>query len=272
MLPISVCIPVLNEQKNLPGCLESLKGKFSDVVIVDSGSSDATLSIAEKANLTVLNFKWNGAFPKKRNWALQNHSFKHEWVLFLDADERITPAFLDEVKSKLDSKMVGFWLRYDNWFMDRQLHHGDVMRKLALFKPEAGGYERFPEDFWSHLDMEVHEHPVLDGPTEEIFSPLEHHDFRGLESYIAKHKEYAAWEAKRYQWLQSDPEAWTSLNKRQQFKYRHLSKWWLGSFYFLISYFLKKGFLDGRVGFRFSWIKKGYFEDIRRRILTSKTS
>ncbi|MBC8148139.1 MAG: glycosyltransferase, partial [Verrucomicrobiaceae bacterium] len=63
MLPISVCIPVLNEEKNLPGCLESLKGKFSDVVIVDSGSSDTTLSIAEKANLTVLNFKWNGAFP-----------------------------------------------------------------------------------------------------------------------------------------------------------------------------------------------------------------
>ena len=132
MLPISVCIPVLNEEKNLPGCLESLKGKFSDVVIVDSGSTDATLSIAEKANLTVLSFKWNGAFPKKRNWALQNYSFKHEWVLFLDADERITLAFLDELKSKLDSKMVGFWLRYDNWFMDRQLHHGDVRRARRL--------------------------------------------------------------------------------------------------------------------------------------------
>ena len=272
MLPISVCIPVLNEEKNLPGCLESLEGKFDDIVMVDSGSTDDTLSIAEKAGLTVLNFKWNGAFPKKRNWALQNQSFKHDWILFLDADERITPAFLEELESKLDSDVVGFWLRYDNWFMDRQLHHGDIMRKLALFKKEAGEYERFPEDAWSHLDMEVHEHPVLEGETGEIIAPLEHHDFRGLESYIAKHKEYAAWEAKRYQWLQSDPEAWTSLNKRQQFKYRHLNKWWLGSFYFLISYFLKKGFLDGRVGFHFSWMKKCYFEDIRRRILTSKTS
>ena len=272
MLSVSVCIPVLNEEKNLPGCLESLAGKFDDIILVDSGSTDDTIAIAEKAGITILNFEWNGSFPKKRNWALQNHSFKHDWVLFLDADERITPEFLTELEAKLDSDVVGFWLRYDNWFIDRQLHHGDVMRKLALFKKDHGEYERFPEDHWSHLDMEVHEHPVLDGPTGEILSPLEHHDFRGLESYIAKHKEYAAWEAKRYQWLQSDSEAWSSLNKRQQFKYRHLNNWWLGSFYFLIFYIFKKGFLDGRVGFRFAWMKKRYFEDIRCRIRNPESS
>ncbi len=275
MLPISVCIPVLNEEKNLPGCLKSLEGHFDEIVLVDSGSTDGTLDLAKEAGVEVLNFEWNGVFPKKRNWALRNHSFQNPWILFLDADERVTPEFLSELKEKLDSGPVGFWMHYENWFMGRKLLHGDTMTKLALFKIGSGEYEKFPEDQWSHLDMEVHEHPVLDGPVGDIGAMLEHHDFRGLASYIGKHNEYSTWEVNRYQWLHSDEaneKDWAALNKRQSFKYRHLNKWWMGTFYFLISYVQKRGFLDGIQGYRFAKMKKRYFEEIRLKIIETQSA
>lgn len=272
-LPVSICIPVLNEEKNLPACLNSLQGHFDDIVIVDSGSTDQTPQIAKEAQIPFLNFQWNGSFPKKRNWALRNHKFKHSWILFLDADERVTPGFITELREKINSGHNGFWLRYDNWFMGKNLKHGDPMRKLALFKSGSGEYEKFPEVSWSHLDMEVHEHPVLEGTVGEIHSPLEHHDFRGLDSYLSKHNEYSSWEARRYQWLHSDqanPDDWEKLTKRQKFKYRNLGKWWLGTLYFGISYFKNLGFLDGAEGLRFARLKKRYFEEIRLKIIEAK--
>lgn len=157
-LPVTVCIPVRNEERNLRSCLSSLAGRFVEIVVVDSGSVDKSRQIAEVAGAKVLDFRWDGQFPKKRNWTLRNHDFKTPWVLFLDADERVTAAFVDALHRALpDTPHVGFWVCFDNWFMGRALRHGDVFRKLALFRVGAGGYERLPEDHWSHLDMEVHE-------------------------------------------------------------------------------------------------------------------
>lgn len=274
-LPISICIPVLNEEKNLPSCLASLEGQFDEIIVVDSGSTDRTLEICQKAQIKTLQFYWDKTFPKKRNWALRNHQFKNPWVLFLDADERVTEAFITELREKLDNKLSGYWLSYENWFMGKKLNHGDPMRKLALFQIGHGEYEKFPEEFWTSLDMEVHEHPVLQGPLGEISAPLEHNDFRGLSAYIARHNDYSDWEAQRFLWLhsdRSDEQTWSSLNRRQRFKYENLNKWWLASFYFLISYFPKKGFLDGLTGLRFAKMKKRYFEDIRLKIIEAQRS
>lgn len=266
-LPVSVCIPARNEEVNLPRCLAALS-QFSEIVVVDSGSTDRTSEIALAAGASVLNFKWDGKFPKKRNWTLRNHQFKNPWVLFLDADECVTPAFVEELVGKLENTLhVGFWICFTNWFMGRPLRHGDVFRKLALFKIGTGEYEQFPENWWSHLDMEVHEHPVLTGPVGEIKAPLEHHDYRGLKHYLAKHNEYSTWEANRYLWLRGAPKAaWEALNSRQQFKYRHLHRWWLGWIYFALSYFVKKGFLDGKTGYVFACMKRQYFSEVRLKI------
>lgn len=268
-LPITVCIPVRNEENNLPSCLASLGEDFSELVLIDSESSDRTLEIAQDAGMTVLDFKWDGKYPKKRNWALRAHAFTTPWVLFLDADERVTPAFIEELRTMLPTTShTGFWISFDNWFMRRPLRHGDTFHKLALFRVGAGEYERFPEDHWSHLDMEVHEHPVLDGTTGEIHSRLEHHDYRGLKHYIDKHNEYSTWEANRYHWLKgAGEEEWARLNSRQKFKYRNLPKWWLGPLYFLLSYVAKKGFLDGSAGWTFARLKMRYFDEIRLKIL-----
>lgn len=268
-LPVTVCIPVRDEEANLGGCLAALGGVFPDVVVVDSGSRDGTVGIARERGAKVLEFSWDGRFPKKRNWVVRTYEFRTPWVLFLDADERVTGAFLQELGETLArTAHVGFWISFTNWFLDRPLRRGDVFRKLALFRVGAGEYERFPEEFWSDLDMEVHEHPILSGTVGSISARLEHRDFRGLDHWRAKHVEYAKWEVRRYFWLREAGEAeWGKLTERQKFKYRNLASWWLGPFYFLVAYVVKRGFLDGRAGWVFNRMKAEYFRDVRQRIL-----
>lgn len=267
-LPVTVVIPVLNEELNLPACLDALGSAFEKVLVVDSDSTDRTCEIAEQAGAQILQFQWNGKYPKKRNWTLGNYSFQTEWVFFLDADERVTPELVQELRRTLpDTSHAGFRISFTNWFMGRPLHHGDVFTKLPLFRVGAGAYEKFPEDSWSSLDMEVHEHPVLEGSVGTIRARIEHNDFRSLEHYLKKHAEYAEWEANRFCWLQSaGEEAWSQLTFRQRFKYRVLDKPGLGLFYFCVSYFLAFGFMDGAVGFHFARLKAYYFNRIRSQI------
>jgi len=283
MSDITVVIPVKNEAKNLLRCIEAVSG-LGPVLIIDSGSKDATQEVATTAGAEVLDFEWDGKFPKKRNWALKNHDFKTRWVLFLDADELVSPAFIEEVKAAIkNTKHVGFWLNFSNHFMGKKLQGGDVFRKLALFRMGAGEYEKIDEDNWSHLDMEVHEHPVLEGSIGEISAPIEHNDFRGLKHYIAKHNEYSSWEAMRYlrlmrlqpsgishQSSQQSCSEWSNLTGRQKKKYSNLAKWWFAPAYFVVSYFLKRGFLDGAVGFHFCLLKAVYFYQIRLKIHETK--
>jgi glycosyltransferase involved in cell wall biosynthesis len=283
MSSITVVLPVKNEAKNLLRCIEAARS-IGPIVVVDSGSTDNTQEVAKAAGAEVLNFEWDGKFPKKRNWTLRNYSFKTEWVLFLDADEFVSPEFIQEVEVAIaDTGHVGFWLNFSNHFMGKKLRGGDPFRKLALFRVGSGEYEKIEEGHWSHLDMEVHEHPVLAGSIGEIKAPIEHHDFRGLKHYIAKHNEYSSWEAMRYMRLigrdycpqssaisnessQQSCSEWNGLTDRQKKKYRNLAKWWFAPAYFIVSYFLKKGFIDGAVGFHFSLLKAVYFYQIRLKI------
>jgi glycosyltransferase involved in cell wall biosynthesis len=272
LLPVTVVIPVKNEEQNLPGCLAGLDA-FSEVVVVDSYSSDATASIAQRAGVQIIQFHWNGKFPKKRNWVLQTFPFKTPWVLFLDADEIVTPEFKAELRSTLKyAGHAGFWLQYRNHFLGRVLKRGVEQSKLALFRVGAGLYERIEEDRWSDLDMEVHEHPVLDGSVGQIRAPLEHKDFRGLHHYIARHNEYSSWEARRYLALRGDLKAWSHLTRRQRLKYTYLPRWWYAPAYFLTAYIVKLGFLDGWAGFVYAAMKMEYFFNVYCEIHALETS
>jgi glycosyltransferase involved in cell wall biosynthesis len=266
MIPVTVVIPVKNEEKNLPGCLAKL-GSFSEILVVDSSSTDRTREIAEAANAKVINFVWQGGFPKKRNWTLLNYKFSTNWVLFLDADEQLTDEFLEEISAKIgEDKYVGFWLNYRNHFLGRVLKHGVPQRKLALFKVGAGLYERIDDARWSALDMEVHEHPILDGPVGEISSPIDHLDYRGLHHFIDRHNAYSTWEANRFLQLEAIPRAEQRLTRRQSVKYRSIAQWWFPFTYFLLTYIIRGGFLDGRAGFVYAAFKADYFLQVREKI------
>jgi glycosyltransferase involved in cell wall biosynthesis len=270
-LPVTVVIPVKNEAENLSACLAALGG-FAEIVVVDSASTDRTVEIAKAAGATVLNFRWAGGFPKKRNWVLQTFAFKTDWVLFLDADEKPTPAFKAAVAAAVAKPdYVGFWLHYRNHFMGRVLRYGVPQRKLALFRVGSGYYERIDDPGWSALDMEVHEHPVLDGIVGEIAEPVEHKDFRGLHHFIGRHNEYSSWEAHRYIALIKDQVAWDRLTPRQKLKYRNLRRWWYAPAYFMATYLWKGGWLDGGPGFIHAMFKFAYFFEIRAKISEAET-
>ena len=262
-LPVTVVIPIKNEERNLGACLERL-GRFAKVVVVDSGSTDGSGEVARLAGADLVDFRWNGQFPKKRNWYLRNHRIETPWVLFLDADEYVDDAFCDELARVLPSTQhAGFWINYDNWFLGRRLRHGDANRKLALFRVGTGEYERIDEDRWSHLDMEVHEHPVLQGSTGEIAARLDHRDYRGFDHWLRKHNEYSTWEAHRIALLRGAGNAVSGdLTPRQRKKYGNIGKPWLPIAYFLHMYLAKRGFLDGYAGFAYALAKSVYFWEI----------
>jgi glycosyltransferase involved in cell wall biosynthesis len=99
LLDVTIAIPVKNEEKNLADCIDAIGDDFAaQIVVIDSGSTDGTRKIAIDAGIPLVDFKWNGQFPKKRNWFLRNYPLQTKWVLFLDADEIITEAFKSELR------------------------------------------------------------------------------------------------------------------------------------------------------------------------------
>jgi len=263
LLPVTVAVPVRNEKANLGRCLERLS-RFSEIVVIDSGSTDGTRDIAASFGARVVDFAWDGRYPKKRNWFLLNAPPTQPWVLFLDADEFVDETFCDALAEAVERDDIdGYWLTYTNHFLGRTLRHGLAQRKLALFRTGKALYEKIEEDGWSRLDMEIHEHPIVEGRVGEISAPIDHRDDKGIARFLEKHIDYARWEARRYSVLQADPAAWTHLTSRQRFKYRHLAKWWYPGFYFVFTWIAKRGFLDGGAGFHYAACKAWYFRTIR---------
>ena len=94
-LPISVIVPVRNESRNLPRCLESL-ALAGEVYVIDSESTDDTVAIAQAHGAKVVQFHYTGGWPKKRQWAMDTLSFAYDWIL-VDADEVLTPELVEEI-------------------------------------------------------------------------------------------------------------------------------------------------------------------------------
>lgn len=273
MFPLlTIVVPVKAPAPGLSSCLEAVVPLGAkEVVVVVSGAAEELEPVCECAGARLVRFDWNGRYPKKRNWFLIKHPPKTDWVLFLDDDEVVSGEFCEEVRRTLaDTLHNGFWLRYSVYFMGRRLRGGYPLKKLALFRVGSGLYERIEEDHWSHLDMEVHEHPVLIGSTGEIRARIEHNDDRGIEHYVAKHNEYSSWEARRIRALMADHAARARWTWRQRVKYALLRTPFAGLAYFFGSYFLMGGWRDGSVGLAFAILKASYFTQVYCKIKNSK--
>jgi glycosyltransferase involved in cell wall biosynthesis len=263
-LDLTIAIPAKNEEKNLQRCLEAIGGNLArQIILIDSKSTDGTVEIAKQFGVEVVEFEWNGRFPKKRNWFLRNYPIKTKWILFLDADEYLTEDFKKELSTALlqDDK-AGYWLNYTIYFLGKKLKGGYPLKKLALFKVGAGEYEKIDENGWSKLDMEVHEHPVLEGKIGIIRSKIDHNDFRGISHYVMKHDEYANWEASRFLKALNDPVTSGKWTFKQRFKYKLMQTIFIGPAYFIGSFFVLGGFRDGAKGFAFAILKMSYFMQI----------
>jgi glycosyltransferase involved in cell wall biosynthesis len=257
-LPISVIVATRNEARNLPRCLDSLRG-VGEVYVIDSNSSDETAEIARLRGAKVVQFHYHGGWPKKRQWALDTLPLAYEWVFLVDADEVLTPELAEEIRRAIQTlNCNGFYVALQMIFLGRALRHSDAkFFKLSLFRRGKGRFEcRLRNQDTSMCDMEVHEHVMVDGPTAKLKNPLRHHNVDSLARYIEKHNEYSNWEAGVWQQAQrpdQHPELSPSLFGSQAQRRRWLKKKFLGVpgapvLLFLYKYVFRLGFLDGLPG------------------------
>ncbi|MFY9907605.1 MAG: glycosyltransferase family 2 protein [Terriglobales bacterium] len=256
VLPISVIVPVRNEARNLPRCLEALAG-VGEVYVIDSQSSDDTIAIAEAHGANVIQFHYEGGWPKKRQWAMDTLPLAYDWILLLDADEVLTPDLVKEIQRAIQNPDVdGYFIRLQLLFLGKMLRHCDAsFWKLSLFRKARGRFEcRLKDQDASMADIEIHEHVVVDGPTTSLRNALVHHNVESLSRYILKHNEYSNWEARVLLQQRSDPEEMSATlfgtqAQRRRWLKRHLYRL-PGSpvLLFLYRYIFRLGFLDGVPG------------------------
>ncbi|MFM8494017.1 MAG: glycosyltransferase family 2 protein [Planctomycetia bacterium] len=265
-LPVTVILPVRREPAQVADLLPLLSD-FERVIVVESDEDSCTRDVATEHGADFRVFSWAGGYPKKRTWAAHSCDITTPWILFLDADERPTPRFVEELRRTLpQTDAAGFWLTYDTVFLGKQLRFGIPQRKLALIRTGAGAYEAIDDPGWTDLDMEVHEHLIVDGTVRVVHAALVHLDCKTIDAYVRRHNTYATWEASRHAALLSAPERWRELTFRQRAKYRLLGSPVFPLIYFVLQYVVRLGFLDGGPGLRFALLKAGYFAQIGAKV------
>jgi len=220
---LSAVIITHNAAAQLPECLESLR--FADeIVIVDSGSQDATHALAQRYGARFLPQKWLG-YGRQKQFAVDHAA--HDWVLCIDADERVTPELADSIHTTLQAPVL---FAYDmprcNRFMGRWLRHGEGYPdpNLRLFHRKHAG--------WS--DDVIHEHVIADGPVGRLRGDLRHESETTLADYLDKQNRYTTLQAEKLH----------AQGKRAGVLRLTLSP----LLRFIKFYFLRLGFLDGVPG------------------------
>jgi glycosyltransferase involved in cell wall biosynthesis len=245
---ISIIIPTLDEELHVGRAVASA-APLGPVHVLDSGSADKTRELAQTAGATVAQHPWIG-YATQKNWALGNLGIESEWVLFLDADEYLTPELREEIASATNSgKFDGYYIPRQNIFLGRLLRHAwwypDY--QLRLFRAEKGRYE----------DRLVHEHVLLDGQAGFLKQPITHENLKGIDAFVERHRRYAAFEAaemlrvrsgdfgdqRRGRFFGSWPERRRALKLHVWYRLPGRP-----AIRFLWMYLVKRGFLDGKQG------------------------
>ena len=229
---LSLLLPTFNEEENLPDCLASVKDLADEILVVDSFSTDRTVEIAKEAGARVLQHEYVNSAAQK-NWAIPQ--CKHDWVFIIDADERITPELMAEIRELLAKPdgpdQDGYFVVRRNFFLGGEVRHGgwgvnDVQR---LFKRDQGRYAEREV----HADVEV-----KSGRSGRLNSKLDHitcpPTMAGLNRYFQRFNRYTTQAAERYH------------------REGRVPRWYCFFLHpgweFFKMYILKLGFLDGIPG------------------------
>ncbi|PSB16702.1 glycosyltransferase family 2 protein [Phormidesmis priestleyi ULC007] len=269
-IPVSVLIPARNEEANLPACLESV-ARADEVFMVDSQSSDRSIEIAQNHGAKVVQFQFNGRWPKKKNWSLENLPFRNEWVLIVDCDERIPPELWDEIETAIQqSECDGYYLNRKVFFLGQWIRHGGKYPdwNLRLFQHSKGRYENLKtEEIRNTGDNEVHEHVILPGKVGYLKQDMLHIDFKDLYHWLERHNRYSNWEAQVYlnRLNGKDQQGTIGANffgnavQRKRF----LKNIWVRLPFkpllrFVLFYIIRLGFLDGKAGYIYGRLLSQY--------------
>jgi glycosyltransferase involved in cell wall biosynthesis len=249
-----------NEERNLSKCLRSIT-RFEQVFVVDSNSTDGTRAIAVSLGAHVVEFTWNGRYPKKKQWCLENVAFEHDWVLYLDADEELTADLADEIEHLLrrGPQHAGYFAGLDYRFGDRRLRHGQRVYKLVLFDRTRGRFDEYDDlDATNMWEVEGHYQPQIDGTTGVLRGRILHDDHDSLFHYFERHNRYSDWEAVLRNKGLLPRKAEPQPRARGMLKRVFAGLPCKGISAALYSYIFKLGFLDGRAGFQFA-ISRGFY-------------
>jgi len=257
-VPVSVLVPVKNEKANITRCLSNLQWA-DEVFVVDSGSTDGTIEEAERLGAQVVQFHFNGTYPKKKNWSLENLPFRNEWVLIVDADEVIPEDLRQRIADKVKNPDAdGYYLHFTYMFLDYKIKHCGYasLWVLRLFKHRLGRYERMAVTPGSKTgDNEAHEHVILDGTAKKLLGSVLHYAYPSIDVWVEKHNRYSNWEADLYeQFVEgSFREGEEKISRARRMKRRIKSLYLRMPFRyvarFLYHYGFRLGFLDGKPGF-----------------------
>jgi glycosyltransferase involved in cell wall biosynthesis len=263
-VPVSIIVPIKNEADILARCLKSVQWA-GEIFVVDSQSSDDSAKIAEAHGAKVVQFQFNGTWPKKKNWALENLPFQNEWVLILDADEVLPPEAADEIaKAIVDpAGNAGYWINRRFFFLGRWLAHAYYPNwNLRLFRHALGRYEKLTEADTASGDNEVHEHVVVKGPTARLQCEMDHYAFPSVEVFMEKHNRYSNWEARvavdNLLGKSSGSLSHGRVEQRRKLKLLSQRLPFRPLLRFLYIYIWQKGFLDGREGYYFAQLHATY--------------
>ncbi len=262
--PLSVLVPVKNESANLKRCLPALSWA-DEIFVVDSQSTDDTIDVAKAHGAQVIQFEFNGSYPKKKNWSLENLPFRNDWVLIVDADEVVPPELADEIGERIGSGEVeGYYLNMKYYFLGGRIRHAGYSEcwNLRLFQHRLGRYERLPvRPGVATGDNEAHEHVQLQGRAIRLRHELDHYAYPTISTWIEKHERYATWEAELFERFLHDPVP-EGIGLGKRFK-RYLKKIYLRLpmrplIRFVYAYLFRLGFLDGRRGLVFCGLLAWY--------------
>lgn len=219
MEKLTVIIPTFNEEHYIEDALFSVR--FADeIIVVDSFSTDKTAEIAKSYNCNVIQRQFDN-FSNQKNHALQYANT--EWILFLDADERITFSLQKEIETAMKSgKHTAYKLHFPHFFMNRFMyhHHNDVTRLVEREK--------------CHFEGKVHEKMIVDGSIGKLKNKVLHYTYKGLSHNLKKKDSYSWFQAEQMQ------------AKHKKATYLHL--FFKPMYRFFHEYIIKRGFLDGIPG------------------------
>jgi glycosyltransferase involved in cell wall biosynthesis len=261
-LPVSVIILTYNESRNIRDCLESVRELTDDIILVDSGSTDDTLEIASAYTSHFYHHPFEN-YSKQRNWAFENVDTKYSWIMNLDADHRVTPELLMELRSHfqkgIPSEINGFMASRRTMFMNRWIKYGGhypVYHGIA-----------FRKGFGACEDKEYDQHFLIKGKSMVLKGDVIDIITDSLSTFITRHNKWATLEANDIQQaakldnkIKPDKNGNVMEQRRfQRMRYYSYPLFWRVFLYFFYRFIIRGGFLDGKPGLIFHFLQGFWF-------------
>lgn len=262
MVDLTAIILACNEEKNIAGCISSIKKLAKRIVVIDSGSTDNTVSIAQELGAEVLYHEWEN-YSKQYIWGVENANVTTQWIFRIDADEMVTKEAAQEIETicqeNENTDVNGIVVRFKVSFMGKELRHGGIypFKKLLIYKKDIGYME----------ERNMDEHIILKtGRCVELKNDSLHHDYKDLYAWIDKHNKYSSREVLDYIKGQQEKTDTSGMSRNAKIKrfikfniYYKLPMGLRAHLYYLYRLYIRLGFLDGKEGKIFAFLQAYWY-------------